>query len=107
MVVNKESNMKKDDIKTIMVVLVVCAICGVVVLTFYIQNRNASRYALKAVDNSNMYFMALNYCLNVLKHAVVMKNMKFCLLMFKEYEDYLNALKHTIIMKNIKFCMLL
>lgn len=53
--------MKKDDIKTIMVVLVVCAICGVVVLTFYIQNRNASRYALKAVDNSNMYFMALNY----------------------------------------------
>lgn len=53
--------MKKDDIKTMMVVLVVCAICGVVVLTFYIQNRNASRYTLKTVDNSNMYFMALNY----------------------------------------------
>lgn len=65
--------MKKDDIRTMMVILSVCLVCAVIVLIFYIQNRNASKYELKEVDNSNMYFMVANY-VNYYVNNLSMKN---------------------------------
>ncbi|MGN1342523.1 MAG: hypothetical protein ACI4VL_04795 [Bacilli bacterium] len=67
--------MKKDDIKTMIVVLVICIICVIIIFIFNRQSKNESNNQLETVSNSNMYFMAINY-VNYYVNNISMQNEK-------------------------------